>query len=57
MADDIASVNVLLRTVEQRVRLLRMEKSKPEPSPPRMLVNMEANRAYLRNQDCNHGTD
>jgi hypothetical protein len=42
MAGDIASANVLLRIIEQRVGLLGLERSKPEARPPRTVVNVEA---------------
>jgi hypothetical protein len=55
MAGDIASANVLLRIIAQRAGLLRLERSKPEAGPPRMVVDVEAHRAYIRTQECNQG--
>ena len=57
MAGDIASANVLLRIIAQRVRLLGLEKSKPAAGRPRTVVDVEAHRAYMRNQERNHGAD
>jgi hypothetical protein len=57
MAGDIASANVLPRIIAQRVRLLGLENSKPEANPPRTVVDVEAHRAYICNQESNQGTD
>ena len=57
MAGDIASANVLLRIIAQRVRLLGLEKSKPDAGRPRTVVDVEAHGAYMRNEERNHGAD